>query len=75
MSISAIKICIMTAIHPHSRGRVLILLDTHVITFLIYFFYSFVNLFHHKQISDKIIYVEVVSITIKKNKTKFSFQC
>lgn len=30
------------------------------------FFYSFVNLFHHKQISDKIIYVEVVSITIKK---------
>lgn len=75
MLISAIKICIMTAIHPHSRGRVLILLDTHVITFLIYFFYSFVNLFHHKQISDKIIYVEVVSITIKKNKTKFSFQC
>lgn len=38
------------------------------------FFYSFVNLFHHKQISDKIIYVEVVSITIKKKiKPNFHF--
>lgn len=35
--------------------------------------YLFDIFFYHKQISDKIIYVEVVSITIKKN--KFSFRC